>query len=214
MASEKKASPFAGIPFTPGEIYDVKKEELLKYASGFTVDPNTVNKQLTLSERNKKATNGPEQPYPPNPERFETYPQVLAKEALKGIQYWEVDWSDTPDESVYIGVAYGSIERTGPASEFGNNSKSWVLGRSGDPTSERTLKAYHDGKVWEGPFPSDGCKRVGVLLDWDLGTLYFFKISKGHNYALYRFETKFTEPVFPCFWVGKSGNYVSLRFLV
>lgn len=30
MASEKKASPFAGRSFTPGEIYDVKKEELLK----------------------------------------------------------------------------------------------------------------------------------------------------------------------------------------
>ncbi|XP_030255024.1 stonustoxin subunit alpha-like [Sparus aurata] len=210
MASEKKASPFAGIPFTPGEIYDVKKEELLKYAVDIYMDSDTVNKQLTLSERNKKATNGPEQTYPPNPERFETYPQVLAKEALKGMQYWEVDWSDTPDESVYIGVAYGSIERTGPASEFGNNSKSWVLGQSGDPTSERTLKAYHDGKVWEMPSTSGGCKRVGVFLDWDLGTLYFFCVLGSQNGPLFRFETKFTEPVFPCFWVGKSGNFAAM----
>ena len=30
MASENKASPFAGLPFTPGDIYEVKKEELNK----------------------------------------------------------------------------------------------------------------------------------------------------------------------------------------
>ena len=184
-------------------------------ASGFTMDPDTVNKQLTLSQENKVATYGAEQTYPPNPERFDAHPQVFARDALQGIHYWELDWSDSPHESVYVGVAYGRIDRKsgGSNTEFGNNPMSWVFGQSGDPTSGLKLKAYHDGKVWEGPFPSDGCKRIGVLLDWHVGTLYFFKISKGHNYALYRFETEFTEPVFPCFWVGKSGNYVSLRFL-
>ncbi|XP_030256599.1 stonustoxin subunit alpha-like [Sparus aurata] len=213
MASEKKASPFAGKPFTPGEIYDVKKEELTKIAEDLTMDPDTVNNQLTLSQGNKKATNGAWQKYPPRPERFVVHPEVFAKESLKGIHYWEVEWSDTPKESVYVGVAYGSIDRKsgGSCTEFGNNSKSWVFGQTAEPTSEPRLRAYYNGKVWEGPFPSGGCKVVGVLLDWHSSTLSFYKISGTERVALYRFQTKFTEPVYPCFWVGKSGNYVDLR---
>ncbi|XP_036938329.1 stonustoxin subunit alpha-like [Acanthopagrus latus] len=212
MASEKKASPFAGLPFTPGKIYEVKKEELSKIVPDITMDPDTVNKQLTLSEGNKKATYGAWQTYPPRPERFETYLQVLAKEALQGIHYWEVDWSYSPDESVYVGVAYGSTDRKGPSSEFGNNTVSWVFGQYAEPAwSDPVLRAWHNGLVWQSDPVSGGCTRVGVLLDWHGGTLSFTKISGNQRVALYRFDTTFTEPVFPCFWAGKSGNYVALR---
>ncbi|XP_030255089.1 stonustoxin subunit alpha-like [Sparus aurata] len=212
MASEKKASPFAGRSFTPGNVNQVKKEELLSFFVDITLDPDTANNHLTLSEGNKKATYGAWQKYLPNPERFDTYPQVMAKDGLNGIHYWEVDWSDTPDESVYVGVAYGSIDRKGSASEFGTNTVSWVIGQYADPSwSETKLRVWHDGLVSDCSLPSGGCKSVGVFLDWPSGTLCFFSFSETQMIAFYRFQTKFTEPVFPCFSAGKSGNYVSLR---
>ena len=185
-------------------------------AVDITMDPDTVNNHLTLSEGNKKATHGAWQTYPPRPERFDTQPQVLARDALQGIHYWEVDWSESPKESVYVGVAYGSIDRKagGSCSDFGFNPMSWTFGKVCDPSwSEPKLRAWHKGLVWEGPFPSGGCKRVGVYLDWSKGTLSFSKISGNQRVALYRFQIKFTEPVFPCFRLGQCGDYVALHLV-
>ncbi|KAI4892218.1 hypothetical protein NFI96_007746 [Prochilodus magdalenae] len=46
-----------------------------------TLDPNTVNQKLSLSEMNTEATYGKIQPYPDHPERFDCRYQVLSKES-------------------------------------------------------------------------------------------------------------------------------------
>ena len=56
-----------------------------------SMDPDTLNNQLTLSEGNKRATHGAWQKYASRHERFVVHPQVLDKEALKGIHYWQVE---------------------------------------------------------------------------------------------------------------------------
>ncbi|KAG9328727.1 hypothetical protein JZ751_011330 [Albula glossodonta] len=63
------------------------------YSCELTLDPNTVNRQLHLSEGNREATRGTvAQSYPDHPERFEFWPQVLCREGLTGRCYWEAEW--------------------------------------------------------------------------------------------------------------------------
>ncbi|XP_016382048.1 NACHT, LRR and PYD domains-containing protein 12-like [Sinocyclocheilus rhinocerous] len=67
---------------------------LRKYACDLTLDPNTVNTQLMLSDENRKVMHmKTPQSYPDLPERFDTYPQVLCGERLTERCYWEVEWN-------------------------------------------------------------------------------------------------------------------------
>ena len=95
-------------------------------ACDLTLDPNTANGHLSLSEDNRKVTEVEEdQSYPDHPERFDSWPQVLGREALTGRCYWEVEWDIMAD----IGVTYRGITRRGGGgdSRLGGNNKSWVL---------------------------------------------------------------------------------------
>ena len=95
-------------------------------ACDLTLDPNTANRDLSLSEDNRKVTwVGEDQSYPDHPDRFETVAQVLGREALTGRCYWEVEWEGWVD----IGVTYRGITRRGAGGDsvLGLNNKSWVL---------------------------------------------------------------------------------------
>ncbi|XDV26069.1 hypothetical protein PO909_029867 [Leuciscus waleckii] len=96
-----------------------------KYSHQFTLDPNTVNKRLRLSERNRVVTfTNRVQSYPDHPDRFDVY-QVLCRESVCGHCYWEIEWSGR----VWISVSYKSISRKGEGNEcrFGCNDQSWSL---------------------------------------------------------------------------------------
>ncbi|XP_035271001.1 tripartite motif-containing protein 16-like isoform X1 [Anguilla anguilla] len=66
------------------EVHTVEprtREDFLQYFCHLTLDPNTVNKYLSLSEGNRKVTRVREsQSYPDHPERFEHWAQVLCRE--------------------------------------------------------------------------------------------------------------------------------------
>ncbi|XP_016401275.1 NACHT, LRR and PYD domains-containing protein 3-like, partial [Sinocyclocheilus rhinocerous] len=85
----------------------------LTHACNLTLDPNTANTHLSLSERNRKVTRvRDKQPYPDHPERFECH-QVLCRESLTGRCYWEAEWSGG---GVNISVAYKGNSRKGHVS--------------------------------------------------------------------------------------------------
>lgn len=69
-----------------------------------SLDPDTANNKLTLSEGNTKATHGVQQSCPDLPERFNVFSQALCREGLTGCCYWEVEWSQSED--VAVGVSY------------------------------------------------------------------------------------------------------------
>ncbi|XP_039645002.1 stonustoxin subunit beta-like [Perca fluviatilis] len=188
------------------------RRDLIWYACDLNLDPNTVNCLLTLSEGNKKATCGAKQYYPDHPDRFDTHPQVLCKESLSGQHYWEVEWSQSSKQSVYVAVAYCKIDRKSHRSDgkLGHNVVSWTLGQKSTVPS-RLIRAYHNGKkVKEISFPS-GCNIVGVYLDWPAGTLSFYRVSSNTLTHLYTFRTTFTEPVYPGFKVYHKANFAYLR---
>ncbi|KAG7491227.1 hypothetical protein MATL_G00000780 [Megalops atlanticus] len=178
-----------------GEI--MLRPGLRKYGCQLTLDPNTANRYLSLSEGDRKVTDTPrrEQPYPDHPERFDSTPQVLCREGLSGTRcYWEAECSVGAD----IAVAYKGISRKGGGSdsELGWNDQSWSLEFSGDRFS-----ALHNNISTPIPPPSSHSCRVGVYLDWPAGTLSFYSVSSDTLTHLHTFHTTFTQPLYPGFWV-------------
>ncbi|XP_068585430.1 stonustoxin subunit beta-like [Cebidichthys violaceus] len=190
------------------------RRDLIWYACDLTLDPNTASKNIILSDGNNKATNtSVKQNYSDHPERFDGRPQVLCREGLSGRHYWEVEWDNLSTQVKHVGaaVAYKRMNRKGvPNCFLFKNTMSWAfsqyLGRG-----KHTLEAFHNGKVLETGFPSDGCQTVGVYLDWPAGTLSFYKVSSDTLSHLYTFQTTFTEPVYPGFHVYNENHYVYLR---
>ncbi|XP_063060224.1 NACHT, LRR and PYD domains-containing protein 3-like isoform X1 [Engraulis encrasicolus] len=177
----------------------------IKYACELTLDPNTANSRLSLSEGNRKVTREgwQQQQYPDHPDRFDSWELVLCREGLTGRCYWEAEWSGGgPD----IAVAYKSIKRKGDGGEskFGGNDKSWSLG-----CSSNSYTAHHNNKSTDIPAPSPHSSRVGVYLDWPAGTLSFYSVSSDTLTHLHTFHSTFTQPLYPGFKVF-YGSSVSL----
>uniref|UniRef100_A0A672MGR1 Uncharacterized protein n=1 Tax=Sinocyclocheilus grahami TaxID=75366 RepID=A0A672MGR1_SINGR len=100
---------------------------LYNHYGRLTLDLNTVNKWLVLSESNTVITyTKTVQPYPDHPDRFDRWCQVLCRESVCGRCYWELEWSG---RKVFITVSYKSISRKGLGDEcvFGYNNQSWSL---------------------------------------------------------------------------------------
>ncbi|XP_074485920.1 NACHT, LRR and PYD domains-containing protein 3-like [Sebastes fasciatus] len=102
------------------------KPGLRKYACKLTLDTNTVNRNLKLSDNNRKVTVVREkQPYPDHPDRFQYWPQLMCRNGLTGRCYWEVEWRGSLD----VTVSYRGIRRRGNRDHcrFGRNDLSWTL---------------------------------------------------------------------------------------
>ncbi|KAK2813262.1 hypothetical protein Q5P01_000857, partial [Channa striata] len=155
------------------------KSGLRKYARKLTVDVNTVNKKLILSEHNRKVTVGKEtQPYLDHDDRFDYWKQLLCEEGLTGRCYWEVE----------------GIRRRGEGDDscLGRNDQSWSLGCSDDSYS-----LLHSNETTSFHKPSSN--RVGVYLDSSAGTLSFYDASGDKLIHIHTFYATFTEPVYPAF---------------
>ncbi|XP_051741710.1 protein NLRC3-like [Ctenopharyngodon idella] len=174
------------------------KSGLQKYACDLTLDPNTANIHLILSEENRKIKYVKDcQPYPDHSERFAHNPQVLSRESLTGRCYWEVErvsWAR-------IAVAYSGIDREEETvCWFGYNDKSWCLF-----CTDNGFVVWHDNESINIPSHLTKSKRVGVYLDWPSGTLSFYSVSDTHPPThLHTFNTTFTEPLYAGFGVFKS----------
>ncbi|KAJ7983531.1 hypothetical protein DPEC_G00377080, partial [Dallia pectoralis] len=170
-----------------------------KYVCDLTLDLNTVNRNLSLSEENRKVTRRIEkQPYPDHPERFDSWSQVLCREGLSGLCYWEVEWGGRGAD---IGVTYKGINRRGEGDcRLGGNDKSWSLNCFGDRYYVR-----HNNKLTLIPVTPSDPHTVGVYLDWPAGILSFYRVSSDTLTHLYTFNTTFTELLYPGFY----ANYIS-----
>ncbi|XP_071006276.1 NLR family CARD domain-containing protein 3-like [Oncorhynchus clarkii lewisi] len=177
------------------------KPGLRKYVCDLTLDLNTVNRLLSLSEENRKVTCRTEkQPYPDQPERFEDREQVLCREGLTGRCYWEVEWSG---RRAGIGVTYKGISRRGRVKDcgLGWNDKSWSLF-----CSDNSYIAWHNNSDTTINVRPSSSHRVGVYLDWSAGTLSFYRASSDTLTHLITFTSTFTEPLYPGFWVYEDSS--------
>ncbi|XP_064818352.1 NACHT, LRR and PYD domains-containing protein 3-like isoform X1 [Oncorhynchus masou masou] len=179
------------------------KSGLRKYACYLTLDPNTANPYLILSEGNRKVTLVEEkQRYEDHPDRLD-HPQVLCREGLSGGRYyWEVE---RDGDGAFIGVAYQGMKRKGGESDrrIGHNKESWCL-----VCHDSGYNFYHNGVIrYSRPDTFPVSKRVGVYLDWPAGTLSFYSVSSSGTVThFYTEHTTFTEPLYPGFIMYSSSS--------
>lgn len=189
------------------DIWTVKN-----FAQYLTLDPNTANAELLLSEGNRTARRMWSRRHPTNqnadhmthhPERFDRCPQVLCREGLLDAVYWEVQWAGGAD----VGVAYNSISRRGAAKDglLGQSCDSWSL-----ECNEDGYTPCHQQRRCGSVYPVPFSRTVGVFLDFRAGLLSFYCVSGSEMQLIHTFRETFTEPLYPGFWIWSWNGSVSL----
>uniref|UniRef100_A0AAQ4RKH8 B30.2/SPRY domain-containing protein n=1 Tax=Gasterosteus aculeatus aculeatus TaxID=481459 RepID=A0AAQ4RKH8_GASAC len=180
---------------------------LRKYSCELTIDTNTVNKHLKLSDNNRKVTSVKEdQSHPDHPDRFDYRHQLLCRTGLTGRCYWEVEWRG----GVYVSVSYRGIRRKGNSRDclFGYNDQSWSLRCSDGGYYVRHNKTVRF--ITSSSSSSSSSGRVAVYVDCPAGSLSFYRVSSDTLIHLHTFSTTFTEPLYPGLRFRPPGSSVSL----
>ncbi|XP_063319897.1 stonustoxin subunit beta-like [Pelmatolapia mariae] len=168
---------------------------LRKCSCQLTIDTNTVNTNLQLSDNNRKVTHVEEvQSYPDHPDRFDVCEQLLCRDGLTGRCYWEVEWT----RRAWISVSYRGIKRKGRSDEcvFGGSDQSWSLFCSDDGPRY----VWHNKRQTSiSSSSSSVSNRAAVYVDCPAGTLSFYRVSSDTLIHLHTFNTTFTEPLYPGF---------------
>ncbi|XP_037608443.1 tripartite motif-containing protein 16-like isoform X2 [Sebastes umbrosus] len=184
------------------------RADFLQYSCQITLDPNTANTQLLLSEGNRKATMRRTSTStelkmlqfgrPGSRSNIDSL-QVLSRESLTGRHYWEVEWSGF---AVSVAVTYAHMRRAVYESAFGNNDKSWAV--------YWLVNGYefrHNNIIT--PISGPQSSRVGVYLDHSAGILCFYSVSETMT-LLHRVQTTFTQPLYAGLFVG-FGSTAELK---
>ncbi|XP_048410708.2 tripartite motif-containing protein 16-like protein isoform X2 [Stegostoma tigrinum] len=180
------------------------RNEFLKYAATLAFDLNTAHRYLRFINDNRKVSNTSPwlQPYPDHPKRFEHWRQVLCTESFyMGRCYWEVEISG---EGTHVGMTYKSIDRKG------DNSSGCITGNDFSWCIQWTGKEF---LVWHGdvemPGNNEKFSRIGVYLDYQNNILSFYGVDDAMT-LIHKFESSFTEPLCPAFYLAKKEASVSL----
>uniref|UniRef100_A0A670HXC3 B30.2/SPRY domain-containing protein n=1 Tax=Podarcis muralis TaxID=64176 RepID=A0A670HXC3_PODMU len=192
--------PVAFPPALKWRIWDVCDMSLFldgvmkKFRENVTLDPDTANPYLILSEDRKSVREGDfYQDLPDNPERFDTHGFVLGCEGFtSGRHFWEVTVGR--EEGWGVGVARKSVKRKGVVSFdategiwcFGN----WVFGY--DPH--------------EAPVPSEKPKRIRVALNCEGGQMSFYDADTAALLYTFPAASFSGETLQPLFYVRKTEN--------
>ncbi|XP_053297939.1 uncharacterized protein LOC128457314 [Pleuronectes platessa] len=179
------------------------RADFLRYSQEITLDPNTANKYLLLSEGNRKVTRmRKDQSYSDHPDRFTDWPQVLSRESLTGRCYLEVKVRG----EVGVAVTYKNISKVGKSREslFGFNDKSWSL----NCNVNSYIFYYNNIRT---PVSGPVSSRVGVFLDHSAGVLSFYSVSDTMT-LLHRVQTTFTQPLYAgvCVYQGSTAEFCKL----
>ncbi|XP_036387721.1 nuclear factor 7, ovary-like [Megalops cyprinoides] len=164
-----------------------KMGDIIQYTP-VTLEPNSANHSLVLSEDLTSLQYGERQSLPANPERFDPCVCVLGAEGFtSGRHFWDIEVGD--NTFWVLGVAQESVKRREKFCTYPENGFWTIRLREGQYRAPRTLLAV--------------TRRVGtvrVRLDWEGGMLSFCDPTDDTH--LYTFTHTFTERLFPFFCTG------------
>ncbi|XP_034644980.1 butyrophilin subfamily 1 member A1-like isoform X2 [Trachemys scripta elegans] len=166
------------------------------YAVDVTLDPDTANPKLILSEDQKRVRCGDTcQDLPNNPKRFDPCPSVLGAEGFAGGRcYWEVEVGDKTRWD--LGVCRESVSRKG-----------WVTATPEDGFWAVWLR---DGEYKALTYPSTSLpvsvrpRRVGIFLDYEAGEVSFYNVTDRSH--LFTFTGTFSGTLHPYFYAGVNTS--------
>ncbi|KAI4894164.1 hypothetical protein NFI96_027839, partial [Prochilodus magdalenae] len=189
------ANHLTNLKFTVRE----KMKETVEYCP-VTLDPNTAHPTLILSDELTTVRLGTEkQQLPDNPERFDHQHFVLGSEGFdSGVHCWDVEVGD--NKFWDLGVISESANRKG---NVDSRTGMWgmlqfnILYAAGASPQIPTRLPVHQK-----------LQRITVRLDWDRGKLSFYdSLTKSR---LHTVKHKFTEKVFPFFYVNDTESYLKI----
>ncbi|XP_060126771.1 E3 ubiquitin-protein ligase TRIM7-like [Zootoca vivipara] len=162
-----------------------------------TLDPDTANPWLILSEDRKSVRKGEvRKDLPNNPERFDTHFYVLGCEGFtSGRHFWEVIVGR--EERWEVGVARKSVKRKGVFS-FGPIEGIWGLGK--------WLGGYKLCSPHEDPVPSEEPKRIRVTLNCEGGRVSFYDADTTALLHTFSAASLSGEILLPLFYVSEKAN--------
>ncbi|XP_077051013.1 E3 ubiquitin-protein ligase TRIM39-like isoform X2 [Siphateles boraxobius] len=166
-------------------------KRIQQYAVDVTLDPDTANPYLILSDDGKQVRHGDiRQKLPDNPERFDPCVNVLGKEGFSsGRFYFEVQVKGKIKWD--LGVARESIDRKGDIPLTPSNGY-WTV----------VLMNENEYRACAGPSVSLCVRvkpqRVGVFVDYEEGLVSFYDVeSSSHIYSFT--DQSFTGKLYPYF---------------
>ncbi|KAM9500098.1 E3 ubiquitin-protein ligase TRIM39-like [Clarias gariepinus] len=182
------------------KLIEIELKRIQQYAVDVTLDPDTANPYLILSNDGKQVTHGDKrQNVPDNPERFEMYGLVLGKEGFSsGRFYYEVQVKAKTEWE--LGVVRESINRKGTIRASPEDGFWCVL-----------LRNENEYKALDSPPVSLSLKqapqKVGVFVDYEEGLISFYDVDAKSDIYSFTGQT-FTEKLHPCFCpcVNKGGR--------
>uniref|UniRef100_A0A3B4YG99 B30.2/SPRY domain-containing protein n=1 Tax=Seriola lalandi dorsalis TaxID=1841481 RepID=A0A3B4YG99_SERLL len=203
-------------------IAKAKLIRVQEYAVDVSLDPDTANAHLLLSDNGKQVFCGDvEQNLPDNPERFKPNVNVLGKQSCSsGRFYYEVQVKGKT--SWDLGIAKESVSRkgsitAGPETGYWTIWKTaWTVGVAKESIKRRGMITLSPENGFWTMDLSDGDEykaiddlvahlslksnpeRVGVFVDYDEGLVSFYDVEAADH--LYTFtDCSFTEKLYPFF---------------
>uniref|UniRef100_G3N8W1 Nuclear factor 7, brain-like n=1 Tax=Gasterosteus aculeatus aculeatus TaxID=481459 RepID=G3N8W1_GASAC len=173
-------------------VWEKMKDQV--HFSPVILDPNTAAYTLSLSDDLTSVRCGDtNQQLPDNPERFTEFTEVLGSEGFSsGKHSWEVEVGDHPHW--LVGLVKESVNRKGKMDASPKHGIWCLVHNSGEYTNGvgRPLRV------------KKSLQRIRVQLDYDRGDVSFYDPEDTTPICTHR--DTFTEKLFPCFSVGKSGD--------
>ncbi|XP_067399180.1 butyrophilin subfamily 1 member A1-like [Emydura macquarii macquarii] len=166
------------------------------YAVDVTLDPDTAQCNVILSEDRKSVKHGDtRQDLPDTPERFDTCVIVLGAEGFTGgRRYWEVEVGDKTRWT--LGVCRESVSRKGWITCTPENGY-WTIWLKGGRFEALTSSPT--------PLPvSVRPRRVGIFLDYEAGEVSFYNVTDRSQ--LFTFTDTFSGTLHPYLHPGVNDE--------
>ncbi|KAM7415328.1 hypothetical protein PAMA_019923 [Pampus argenteus] len=176
------------------KLFEFELKRVQRYAVDVTLDPDTANRWLILSNDGKQVNDSDEEhSLPDNPERFDDCVCVLGQQSFSsGRFYYEVQVKRKTEWG--LGVARESVNRKGiftPSTQDGY----WTIRLNKDneyeAIADRSVRLSLRSK----------CEQVGVFVDYEAGLVSFYDVDSAA--LIYSFtDCSFTEKLHPYFSPG------------